>query len=110
MRARCLSSLSALTILLACLTGCAAYDAYRKCGLRGCPGDTQIDAQVRALLDQHPALRAPNHVYVQTLDGVVYLSGQVATGLQRATAESVAGAAPDVRRVVSTISLTYEGR
>jgi osmotically-inducible protein OsmY len=49
-------------------------------------------------------------VYVQTLNRVVYLSGQVATELQRLTAESVAQGAPGVRRVVDNIALTYEGR
>jgi osmotically-inducible protein OsmY len=46
-------------------------------------------------------------VYVQTLDGVVYLNGQVATGLQRSDAEELAHQPPGVKRVVDMISLTY---
>lgn len=99
------------TILLSgFLPGCAAYSAYNKCGLSGCPGDAQISAAVRALLDQDAAMRAPNLIYVQTLDGVVYLSGEVATDLQRETAASAALGVPGVRRVVDTIGLEFSGR
>jgi osmotically-inducible protein OsmY len=45
---------------------------------------------------------------VQTLDGVVYLTGQVA--LQRDAADSAAHEATGVTRVVNTIALTYSGR
>jgi osmotically-inducible protein OsmY len=99
----------ALAIAL-CLSGCTGYQAYHKCGWHGCPGDEAISTQVRALLEQHPALGPPNLVYVQTSDGVVFLSGQVATELQRATAESVAREASGVREVINSIALTYEGR
>jgi osmotically-inducible protein OsmY len=97
-------------ILTGALPGCAAYSAYRMCGSRGCPGDARITAEVRALLNQHPALAPPNQVYVQTLDRVVYLTGQVATDLQRDTAESAAHEATGVSRVTNTIALTYAGR
>lgn len=99
-----------VVILAGTLPGCAAYSAYRQCGTRGCPGDANITAAVRALLIQHPALAPPNQIYVQTLDRVVYLTGQVATDLQRETAESVAHKASGVSRVVNTIALTYTGR
>jgi osmotically-inducible protein OsmY len=104
-----------LATTLACLLanslgGCALYRIYEKCGLAGCPGDAQITAQVRIRLQQHPVLAAPNQVYVQTLDGVVYLSGQVATDLQRDTAESAAREAVGAQRVVDSIALPYTGR
>ena len=99
-----------LIILTDTLTGCGVYSAYRKCGSRGCPGDAKITAEVRALLNQHPALGPPNQVYVHTLDRVVYLTGQVATDLQRDTAESDAREATGASRVVNTIALTYTGR
>ena len=89
--------------------GCAPFEALHKCGA-GCPGDTQLSAAVRARLDEHVELLAPNHVYVSTLDRVVYLTGEVATDLQRETAESVARHTPGVPRVVDMISLEYEGR
>ncbi len=83
------------------LAGCAAYE---KCGFQGCPGDAKLNAEVQALIGQHPALQPPNLVYVQTLDHVVYLSGMVDTGTERFLAQSVALAAPGVRRVVNNIA------
>ena len=83
------------------LAGCAAYE---KCGFQGCPGDAKISAEVQALIGQHPALQPPNLIYVQTLDRVVYLNGMVDTSTERLLAESVAQAAPGVRRVVDSIA------
>jgi osmotically-inducible protein OsmY len=108
MTTRELIALGACGSLLAALAGCADYAAYRKCG-SACPGDEQIGAGVSARLAEHRELAAPNQVYVRTLDRVVYLNGQVATGLQREIAESVARGAPGVQRVVDNISITYEG-
>lgn len=96
--------------LCALLPGCTAYRVYDKCGFSGCPGDAQITTAVERLLNQDAALRAPNLIYVQTLDRVVYLSGEVATDLQRESAESTALQAPGVRRVVDTIGLEFQGR
>jgi osmotically-inducible protein OsmY len=94
-------------VLAGTLPGCAVY---RKCGFNGCPGDANISAEVQALFDQHPVLGPPNMLRVKTLDRVVYLTGQVATELQRDLAESVALQAPGEARVVNSIALTYEGR
>jgi osmotically-inducible protein OsmY len=93
----------------AAFSGCAALETLHKCGA-GCPGDAQISSAVRARLEQHAELLAPNRIYVSTLDRVVYLSGQVATDLQRDIAESVARETPGVPRVVDLISLEYTGR
>jgi osmotically-inducible protein OsmY len=92
------------------LCGCAAYDTFRKCGEAGCPGDAQITAEVRAALAAHPELGPPNEVYVQTLDRVVYLSGQVATELQRESAEALAQRVTGAREVVDILGIEYEGR
>ena len=89
--------------------GCDAYGTFRRCGWQGCPGDQQITAAIKALYAEHPELSPPNILYVQTLDGVVYLSGQVSTGLQRTIAEELAHQPEGVRRVVSSISLIYRG-
>jgi osmotically-inducible protein OsmY len=92
------------------LTGCTAYRAYEKCGYDGCPGDQQISHQVRASLRQHTELLPPNLIYVHTVDGVVYLNGQVATELQRDAAVAVAREVPGAREVVDMIALEYQGR
>jgi osmotically-inducible protein OsmY len=102
--------LALLIILTGAVCGCAAYSAYRKCGYQGCSGDARITAEVRSLLNQHPELGPPNQIYVHTLDQVVYLSGQVATDLQRETAATVAREAEGARQVVDIIGLSYSGR
>jgi len=109
-RGRQLAALALLVIQTQLLCGCAAYHAWRKCGDAGCPRDAQITAEVRSLLRQHPELNPPNEVYVQTVDRVVYLSGQLATESQRDTAEAVARRAPGERGVVDNIALEYSGR
>jgi osmotically-inducible protein OsmY len=94
----------AFTLVFASVTpGCAAY---RKCGFRGCTGDADISAQVRALLERYPALQPPNLIQVQTVDHVVYLSGLVDTDYERQMAESVAHAAKGVTKVVNSIGLS----
>ena len=105
-----LTFLAFLIILTNLLCGCAVYGVYHKCGYHGCPGDAKITAEVHALLNQHPELGPPNQVYVQTLDRVVYLSGEVATELQRDTADSLARQAAGARRVNDIIGVEYNGR
>lgn len=100
--------LTAVIAGTASLGGCAALETLHKCGA-GCPGDAAISSAVRARLDQHVELLAPNRVYVSTLDGVVYLSGEVATDLQRLDAEAIARATPGVGRVVDLIALEFTG-
>lgn len=110
---RTLRSCIAVTLLVmlsAALGGCAAYNARQKCGSAGCPGDADITAKVQAALNQHRELAAPNRIYVKTLDGVVYLSGQVATDLQRDTAAAAAHSVVGAHQVVNSIALTYSGR
>jgi osmotically-inducible protein OsmY len=85
------------------LAGCATY---KKCGFSGCPGDAQITANVQALFDRNPPLGPPNQVSVQTLDHVVYLNGVVDTPFEQRLAESVAGEAAGVKRVVNNIGLS----
>ena len=94
-------------ILSAALSGCAVY---RKCGVVGCPGDAQITAAVRAQFRLHPALEPPNLLHVQTLDHVVYLTGQVDTEVERSLAQSLALSVAGVNRVVNSINFSYEGR
>jgi osmotically-inducible protein OsmY len=97
-------------LLCALMAGCADIDAYRKCGSEGCAGDAQITAAVQASFKEHADLQAPNVIYVRTVDHTVYLTGQVATELQRDTAEALAKATPDVHKVVNSISTNYQGR
>jgi osmotically-inducible protein OsmY len=85
------------------LGGCASTQS----GTGDRAGDDKITAAVQAQIKQHPALAAPNHVYVSTRNGTVYLSGQVSTDVQRQEAEAAARQAAGVTTVVNTISLMY---
>jgi osmotically-inducible protein OsmY len=98
--------LAVILLGAAAFAGCAATP----CTSASCKADAKVSSDVRAHLKQHRELSAPNVVYVQTHDGVVYLTGQVATDLQRETAESVASHVPGVVRVVNSIALAYSGR
>jgi len=89
------------------LQGCVSSS---QCTSAACQNDARITADVKAKLKEHRELSAPNSVYVQTREGVVYLTGQVATDLQRETAETVAGQVAGVERVVNSIALNPGGR
>ena len=95
-----LSALATVLFLAALLPGCAVEP---KCGPEGCLGDAKITADVQAMINQHTDVGPPNSVHVQTLDHVVYLSGEVSEGNMRATAEAVAKQSPGVTRVVDNI-------
>jgi len=97
-------ALSISLALAGILAGCAAE---RKCGLEGCPGDAQITADVQAQLNRHPDLEGVNSINVQTLDHVVYLSGEVSEGLMKETAETIARKTPGVTRVDDEIAVSH---
>jgi osmotically-inducible protein OsmY len=90
-------------ILAVSVVGCATD---RPCRVDGCPTDAAITAKVRALMDGHSELGPPGAVEVQTINRVVYLSGFVNSGLERQIAGSVAHEAPEVTRVINSITVT----
>jgi len=102
-RPRLLYAVACGIVLTGALQACAVY---KKCGLSGCPGDAAITAEVQRLFQKHSELEPPNLLQVQTLDHVVYLTGVVDTDLQRLMAESVAGEAPGVTKVINSIGLS----
>jgi osmotically-inducible protein OsmY len=99
--------LAVFLLLAAALAGCVSSS---QCTSAECQADARINSDVKSGMKEHRELGPPNTVYVQTRGGVVYLSGQVATDLQRDTAESVADQVPGVVRVVNSIALSYSGR
>jgi osmotically-inducible protein OsmY len=96
-----LYALIAVLLLPGVVAGCAAE---RKCGW-GCPGDAQITTNVQTQLNRHPDLEGVSSINVQTLDHVVYLSGEVSDGLMKETAGSIARTIPGVSRVENTIAV-----
>lgn len=83
------------------LTACAPYGA---CGIRECPDDAGISADVRARLAQSPEFAA-SEISVQTNHGVVYLRGLVSTPYQVSTAGSIAAAARGVSSVQNLLAV-----
>jgi len=94
-----------LAIVLA--TASAAAVANGKCESAACSDDAKITTNVQTRLDRHPDLGPPRSVTVQTRTGVVYLYGEVNTGLERETAESLAEKTPGVARVVDSIFVSH---
>jgi BON domain len=92
---------AALTLASA-LSGCAAFPRSSNR-----PVDQKITADVEMSLEQHAELKSPNLIYVQAINGIVYLTGTVATGLQRTDAESVADEVQDVAKVVNSIAVSH---
>jgi len=99
-----------LVLFCAALAGCSAINVYRMCGYDGCPADRAITSEVVAQLKRHPALGPPDSIRVETLGGVVYLTGQVTTDYQRQIAESAARQAAGESRIVNSLALPYSGR
>lgn len=104
-RCKPLNALTVVVVLLS-VSVCAAYRDYRKCESGGCPDDARITTELKSQLDQRPDLRAD--VHVQTLDNVVYLSGQVTTDMQRDSAELMAHEVTGVRRIVDNLVATAD--
>jgi osmotically-inducible protein OsmY len=96
-----------LAIAIALATASAAAVADGKCQSGGCSPDAKITTDVQALLDRHPELGPPSSITVRTRAGVVYLYGEVSSGLERETAESLAGDTTGVARVVDSIFVSH---
>jgi osmotically-inducible protein OsmY len=106
MRRSAWSGIYALGFTLAlALGGCAS----RPCADSDCAADAQITAAVKAQLKQYRDLGPPNQISVSTHHGIVYLTGQVLTDLQRDKAQAAAEQVPGVEQVVNTIALSYSG-
>jgi len=67
--------------------------------------DAQITEAVKQAIALHADLDAPNTIYVDTRDHVVYLSGLVDSSVATDNAEQVARQVAGVIRVVNTIAV-----
>ena len=91
----------------AALSGCAIFP---KCSPENCATDAQINADVSALFGQHAELGAPAALHIQTINGVVYLSGPVDTEFEVRNAEAIARQAANVKDVVNNLYPRSNGR
>ena len=103
-KSKCFRLAGSVLVLTGLFSGCAAYKAYDKCGLRGCAGDANITSEIQTQFNQHLSLE-PNAITVQPLDHTVYLYGLVSSSLEIDTAESIAGEVPGVTGVVSSVAV-----
>jgi osmotically-inducible protein OsmY len=96
-----------IPLAIALATASAAAVAGGVCQSGGCSADAKITTDVQALLDRHPELGPPSSITVKTRAGVVYLYGEVNSGLERETAESLAGGTTGVARIVDSIFVSH---
>ena len=88
-------ALAAVAVLTMALAGCATLDPHQ---------DTRIEAEVKAALVGDTSANL-TRVGVLSAEGVVYLSGTVASAEERARAADLARAVSGVRRVVNTLQV-----
>jgi osmotically-inducible protein OsmY len=89
-----------IMILAAALSGCAVF---QKCSPENCATDAKITADVDDMFGQHAEFGPPGTVHVQTINGVVYLNGQVNSDMERQTAETLVLRIPNVKDVVNSL-------
>jgi osmotically-inducible protein OsmY len=82
------------------LSGCAIFP---KCSPENCASDRQINANVSQLFSEHAELGAPAELHIQTINGVVYLSGAVDTEFEVRHAEALARQVANVKDVENNL-------
>ena len=85
-------------VLIGALSGCTTIE---KCGLEGCASDRKITAKVEAIVNAHPEFGPPGTITVQTLNGVVYLDGELDDGLDKTDVRSIVRRVAGVKKVVN---------
>ncbi|HEY6851677.1 MAG TPA: BON domain-containing protein [Terracidiphilus sp.] len=89
-------------VLIGALSGCATDQPSG-----GRMTDEKITAAVQARLDGLADLGPPHSITVQTRNHIVYLNGQVDTGLEKRMAESVTMKIPGVTSVENGIDVNH---
>jgi osmotically-inducible protein OsmY len=95
-----ISAAGLLFILALGLNGCAAFS---KCTPENCATDKQINKDVSELFTEHRELGAPADIHIQTINGVVYLSGPVDTEFEVRHAEALARQVANVKDVENNL-------
>ena len=89
-------------VAIGALGGCATIE---KCGVEGCASDRKVTAKVEALLNAHPEFGPPGTITVETLNGVVYLDGELDDGLDREDVQSIVRRVAGVKKIVNNVSV-----
>ena len=90
------------------LCGCATYGDSSRCRDATCAEEARVTREVEQRIRDERDLGGPNQVYVQTLGGVVYLTGQVTTDDQRYKVERIARQVSGDRRLVDNLVVTAD--
>jgi osmotically-inducible protein OsmY len=98
---------AAIIAFAAALSGCAAFD---KCAPENCSTDKQITSDVNATLAQHRELGPPGTVRVQTINGVVYLTGTVNSDFEIRTTETIVRQIANVKDVENNLNARSNSR
>jgi osmotically-inducible protein OsmY len=90
---------------LVCISamGLHACAIFPKCSPENCASDKEINAQVTQLFNDHPELGPPADLHIQTVNGVVYLSGPVDTDFEVRHAEALARQVANVKDVENNL-------
>jgi osmotically-inducible protein OsmY len=94
-------SAAALVAISGVLSGCAVFD---KCTPENCATDKQITRDVNEVLAQHRELGPPGTVRVQTINGVVYLTGTLNSDFEIRTTEDLVRHVANVRDVENNMN------
>jgi osmotically-inducible protein OsmY len=87
-------------LLAIALNGCAIFP---HCSPENCASDKQINADVSQLLSEHPEFGAPAVLHIQTINGVVYLSGAVNSDFEVRRAEALVRQVANVKDVENNL-------
>jgi osmotically-inducible protein OsmY len=102
-----ISALSLVCFFAMTLNGCAIFP---KCSPENCASDKEINALVTELFSEHPELGPPAALHIQTINGVVYLSGPVDTEFEIRHAEALARQVANVKDVENNLYPRSNGR
>lgn len=66
--------------------------------------DTQLSREAETLISKHPSLQADS-VYVEVVDGVAYVHGNLSTSLESVEAVNIVAGVRGINRVVDATSV-----
>jgi Flp pilus assembly secretin CpaC len=95
-----ISAVSLFLIFALGLNGCAVFP---KCTPENCGTDKQINADVNQIFREHTEFGPPATLHIQTINGVVYLSGPVNSDFEVRRAEELVRQVANVKDVENNL-------
>jgi osmotically-inducible protein OsmY len=83
---------------------------FEKCSPENCATDAKITADVGNMFGEHAEFGPPGTIHVQTINGVVYLNGQVNSDMERQSAETLVLKVQNVKDVVNSLNARSNAR